>query len=300
MGALFTAKEKNPNICSIKCKVNKHKLYFNQKVPNKFVDRIDDETWKECIENINDGIISINCLQLKKNSIIAKRCAITCILIFCSCFPSSIISFSSGLTYNYKPYFVAFIILFILSLISFFLFIKYSNQKLVYDNLWRIRVYNGINITFSYLNNHHILKKYISFKLSNLISKSWINSINCFECGSFIANNCCFCCFKQKNLVKQFTNKNIKIIVTLKTKYLSLPKGSIYQFKSSKQYNSCNQPLLINDNNNNNNNNDNNMPKPSAPMLYDDIYPNDDLYPNTKPKHAFNPEFLASDKEGVC
>eukprot|EP00483_Globobulimina_turgida_P008812 UN08830 len=83
--------------------------------------------------------------ELKKNSKISKRCAIVCMLIFCSCFPSSIISFGSGVTYDYKPYYVASLVLFVLWVISILLFIKYSNEKINYDNLWKIKIYNGIH-----------------------------------------------------------------------------------------------------------------------------------------------------------
>ena len=191
------------------------------------------------------------------------RCCIICILIFLSCFPSSIISICSGFTYNYKPYFVASVVLLILSVISLSIFIKYLKQKIKYDNLRRIKIYNGINARLQYLNNHMILNKYVSFRLENVYSDSF-----------------CSCCYKQ------LTSTHSEIIVTLKTQNVSLPSGTIYQFRvnpKSKQYN---QSLLDNINNNNNGY-DIIVPIPSAPILS----------PNMKPKHEYNPKLLRNDRE---
>eukprot|EP00483_Globobulimina_turgida_P008956 UN08974 len=107
MGALFAKTDKNPNEATIQCSFEKHRFRFDKSIPDKFTCRIDGNTWKECIQHILDGVASMNSFELRKNSKISKRCAIVCMLIFCSCFPSSIISFNSGVTYDYYPHYVA-------------------------------------------------------------------------------------------------------------------------------------------------------------------------------------------------
>eukprot|EP01084_Bolivina_argentea_P151509 264442_1 len=301
MGALFATKHDNPNQTTIECKFKKYRFHFDKSIPTKFQNRIDDNTWRECIQHILDGISSMDSFELKTNSKISKRCAIACMLIFCSCFPSSIISFSGGLTYNYSPYYVACLILFILSIISILLFIKYSNQKIHYDNLWRIKIYNGIHTRFTYLNSHAILKTYMSFKLKNTLVLTNNPKCNCFECAAFC------CCYKQNK--KELTNKYPTIIITLKTNgFITFPAGTIYQFNNFKsinrniykqqqpQYypvqikqtvNIYNERLL----------NDYRIPPsfaPSAPMEPVPQPIND----NAHAVYPFNPELLRKDSEG--
>ena len=250
-------RSEDENEAIIKCQTTKNTFKFNTSIPPSFVSRIEEQTWKECMKHTFEAVALMDSYQIRRNSKTAKRCAIVCLLIFCSCLPSAIIAILSALTTHLMKFYIAASVLFTLSAASMLLFSKYLRDKSKYDHMWRMNVYNGIKARFYYLNNHLlILKQHISFRLENTIN------------------------------AHQWTKKCPNIVVTLKTKTFSLPSRTVYNFQKeqphqariAETYDILRQPLLSNDALND-------IPEASAPYLS----PN---HPETKPKYPFNPELL--------
>eukprot|EP00484_Ammonia_sp_Unknown_P028361 CAMPEP_0197030824 /NCGR_PEP_ID=MMETSP1384-20130603/9975_1 /TAXON_ID=29189 /ORGANISM="Ammonia sp." /LENGTH=186 /DNA_ID=CAMNT_0042460249 /DNA_START=294 /DNA_END=854 /DNA_ORIENTATION=+ len=108
------------------------------------------------------------------------------------------------------------------------LFVRYAYKKVNYDNMWTLKVYNGVDARLNHLNNHKALKNYLSFHLTNTVSSSpYTISCSCYDFGALIAVLCCCCCYQQNKA--RYINKRPMIQVVWKKAQISVPPATVYQ-----------------------------------------------------------------------